>query len=121
MKEALLFASCTSPKAGEEVLDPNQITADDKGIRMLFIDLVLVKAKDTSDALARNLARTEIEGRLWPLYVDPQTYAILLRCILYGESVADQGYTWREVFAHYRPVIEQHPQLGMFKPEQESQ
>ncbi len=118
MKEALLSASDdrTSPKAGEEVLGPKHFTHDADGLRMLFIDLVLVKAKDVTEALARNLARTETEGRLWPLYVDPQTYAILLRCILYGESVADQGYTWRDVFAHYRPVIEQRPQLGMFKP-----
>ncbi len=116
MKEALLSASAarTDHEEVKAVLDPKHF-----GIRMLFIDLVLVKAKDVTDALARNLARTEIEGRLWPLYVDPQTYAMLLRCILYGESVADQGYTWREVFAHYRPVIEQHPQLGMFKPEHE--
>ncbi len=85
----------------------NLVTSDcDTFCRMVLIDPILAKSTDLSDALARNIARTN-EGRLWPLYVDPQTYAILLRCILYGESMADQGYTWREVFAHYRPVIEQ--------------
>ena len=81
---------------------------------ILFIDLVLVKATDVTDALARNTNRTN-KGCLWPLYVDPQTYAILLRCILYGESVADQGYTWREVFAHYRLIIDELPRLGLIK------
>ena len=118
MKQALLAAAKAlyPGEADDAKRLPDLQTLDANLIQMLFIDLVLIQLPTVSDAIHRNITRTN-EGRLWPLYVDPQTYAILLRCILYGESVADQGYTWREVFAHYRPVIEQRPQLGMFKPE----